>query len=288
VWLPLCSTTPAGSALRSALPSWLATPRHQLHRTASTPSQELVAAQAAFDAERSRAGESSGQLERLAAEHAALVAGLQAQLDAALKSAESASEAYKQQTYEMATAYRRADSAAKEASAARAALEEARDAARSAAEAAARDVAAAADEVRRSEEARGEAESRLAEVLRSRDALQAQLEGLLAGAAAAGEGGAPLPPAPTGEGLLEALEAARRDREYLEGRVALLMADVARLTRERNLARTDLEGARAEVGCEGSGWGAGPRGGPRLTWRVAQARTAPHCTALHCTALQNP
>jgi hypothetical protein len=70
------------------------------------------------------------------------------------------------------------------------------------------------------------------------------------------------PPVPCscapGEGLLEALEAARADREYLEGRVAQLMADAARLTRERNLARTDVEGLRSEVsggGLEQRRWG---------------------------------
>lgn len=55
------------------------------------------------------------------------------------------------------------------------------------------------------------------------------------------------PDPPAGEGLAEALAAARQEREYLEGRVASLAADVTRVQRERNLARQDVEVLRAEV-----------------------------------------
>jgi hypothetical protein len=222
-----------------------------VHVTSNAPHpQELIAAQAALETERSQAGESSGRLQRQTAEHAALVEGLQGQLAAALADVAQADAAAKQHTYDLAAAYRRADAAEREARAARDELAAARGEAAAAGAAAVRDTAAAAEAARRSEEARGDAERRLAEAVRARDALQAQLEAALAGAQEGGGagGGGALPVAPTGEGLLDALDASRKDREYLEGRVALLVGDVGRLTRERNLARQDVEALRAEVG----------------------------------------
>ena len=219
--------------------------RQELQSAVDAVKEELVNAQSALQTERSRAGESAGQLERQAALHQELVAGLQAQLTAALKSSEQAESAAKQQTYALAAAYRRADAAEAEARDARDQLAKMRQEVEAASAAAAHEVVAATEAVQHSETARGDAERRLAEAVRARDALQSQLEALMV--AAAQEGGGPLPAAPPGEGLLEALEAALKDREYLEGRVALLMSDVGRLTRERNLARSDVDALRAEV-----------------------------------------
>jgi hypothetical protein len=169
------------------------------------PSQEAIEARGALETERSRAGESSGLLERQAAEHAAALEALQAQLAAALKSTEGAEDAAKHHTFQLAAAYRRADAAAEEAARLRSQLEEARAAAAAAQAAAASEAASASDAARAAEEARGDAERRLAEAQRARDALQAQLEALLARAAAAGEGGADLPAAPTGAWRIGAL-----------------------------------------------------------------------------------
>jgi chromosome segregation ATPase len=198
--------------------------------------QELAASKAALETERSRAGASNAQAE----EHATLVAGLQAQLDAALHSLETAESAVKKRGHELAAMRNRADSAQAEAHR----MHEELVGAREAAAAAVREATAAQEEARQHDAARSDAEHRLAEAAMFRDRLQARLEELARSAVGAG---ASLPPAPTGEALLEALEAARRDREYLEGRGALLAADVARLARERNLAREEVETLRSEV-----------------------------------------
>lgn len=121
---------------------------------------------------------------------------MQAQLEAALKEAEAAAETSKQQTYDLAAAYRRADNAAKELKGVRAQLVQAQEAARAAQEAAARDTTAVLEQARQSEEARGDAERRLAEVTHARDALQRQLESMLT---AAQEGGQQLPTTASGE-----------------------------------------------------------------------------------------
>ena len=154
--------------------------------------QELVAAQAALDEEKSRAGESGSALERQAAEHRELVQGLEAQLAAALKSGELAETAAKQHTYDLAATYRRADKAEAEARAARAELQAARDAAAAATAAAAAEATAAAETVSKALEERAQLEAQLRSAQQTRDSLLVQLGERVEGASTA------LPPAPTG------------------------------------------------------------------------------------------
>jgi multidrug resistance efflux pump len=73
--------------------------------------------------------------------------------------------------------------------------------------------------------------------------------------------------APTGEPLLEALEAAHQDREHLERRAASLAAEVALLAREKALARAEVEDLRIKARGPGQAVGLGKvRGSALQLW----------------------
>lgn len=184
--LSLCPPPPYMPSLRAAGVRLAAPPPHP-----HAP-QELAAAQAALAAERNRAGESGSALERAAADHAAAVAGLQAQLAAALKGAEVAEAAAKQQTYDLAAAYRRADKAEAAAAVARSELAAARDATAAAEGRAAEEARKAADAVAHALQERGQLEAQLSAACATRDALMGQLGEAVAG------GGGDAPAAPSG------------------------------------------------------------------------------------------